>query len=377
MFELLLQADDAFARGSLDQAEQLYEQLVQLDPTSAMAIAGLARISLERGDEKMASALAERALAIDPESVVAVQVARALQRDPAGKPRGDSDHPAGDGRPMGRERVADVVPHFPSRPLEARRRAHLVSSASVAADVAARRRGPADPFAAAEAAAMIEAVDAFDEIADQVESGPPEPMNVADAAAPPSAASVVANVAEADAPAPPVPLPPRRHTAASEEEAEAEALREAFAIVLDGEDEIDAPAVATGSQPGASTQGSSIPAAAPDQDEEEALEEALAEMLGNDTIWEVASVTRSRAPLPRVAHNPSDAITSAAAEAQPSSTSVPAEKAEAETEDAGPETDGPDKPEPDKPEPVKPESGKPEQSAPRRKRGLFGRFGGR
>ena len=46
MFELLLQADKALAEGLLDQAERTYWQLIELDPTNAIAVAGLARVSL-------------------------------------------------------------------------------------------------------------------------------------------------------------------------------------------------------------------------------------------------------------------------------------------------------------------------------------------
>jgi len=43
MFEVLLQADRALASGALDQAERSYWQLIELDPTNAIAVAGLAR----------------------------------------------------------------------------------------------------------------------------------------------------------------------------------------------------------------------------------------------------------------------------------------------------------------------------------------------
>ena len=78
MFELLLQADRALADGSLDQAERTYWQLIDLDPTNAIAVAGLARISLERGDEKAAREFADRALGIDPDSIAARRVIETL-----------------------------------------------------------------------------------------------------------------------------------------------------------------------------------------------------------------------------------------------------------------------------------------------------------
>ncbi len=89
MFELLLQADRSMSDGLLDQAERTYWQLIELDPTNSIALAGLARISLQRGDERLARTFADRALSIDPESVAARQVVKALERGtaPASGPR--------------------------------------------------------------------------------------------------------------------------------------------------------------------------------------------------------------------------------------------------------------------------------------------------
>ena len=80
MFELLLQADEALANGALDQAEQTYWQLIELDPTNAIAAAGLARVALQRGDKRLARSFADRALGIDPDNVAARKVLDALDR---------------------------------------------------------------------------------------------------------------------------------------------------------------------------------------------------------------------------------------------------------------------------------------------------------
>jgi len=69
MFELLLQADKSLADGALAQAERTYWQLVDLDPSNAIAFSGLARVALARGDERLARGFADRALDLDPESV--------------------------------------------------------------------------------------------------------------------------------------------------------------------------------------------------------------------------------------------------------------------------------------------------------------------
>jgi hypothetical protein len=74
MFELLLQADRALSGGNLDQAERTYWQLSELDPTNAIAIAGLARVALERGDLRLARFFAVRAQVMDPENVAATRI---------------------------------------------------------------------------------------------------------------------------------------------------------------------------------------------------------------------------------------------------------------------------------------------------------------
>jgi len=85
MFELILQADRAMAEGQFDRAERTYWQLIELDPSNAMALAGLARFSIERGDDRLARALARRALSIDPESILAKRVLDALDNPGSGK----------------------------------------------------------------------------------------------------------------------------------------------------------------------------------------------------------------------------------------------------------------------------------------------------
>jgi hypothetical protein len=71
VIELLLEAERAMAVGMLDQAERLYRQVADSDARNSIAVVGLARIALERGDEDAALSLGARALAIDPDNVAA------------------------------------------------------------------------------------------------------------------------------------------------------------------------------------------------------------------------------------------------------------------------------------------------------------------
>ena len=74
MIELLLQADRTLTMGLVDQAERLYRQAADADPLDAIAIVGLAKVAIERGDDERAWGLAVRALEIDPENSSAIRL---------------------------------------------------------------------------------------------------------------------------------------------------------------------------------------------------------------------------------------------------------------------------------------------------------------
>ena len=79
MIELLLQAERAMSVGLVDRAEVLYAQVAEADPKNSIAVVGLARVRLERGDEAGALELARRALAIDPENAAAARMVERLE----------------------------------------------------------------------------------------------------------------------------------------------------------------------------------------------------------------------------------------------------------------------------------------------------------
>lgn len=92
MIELLLQAERAMSVGLVDRAEVLYTQVADADPQNSIAVVGLARVALERGDETGALAQAHRALAIDPENAAASRMIERL--DEVLAYRGDAAAPS-------------------------------------------------------------------------------------------------------------------------------------------------------------------------------------------------------------------------------------------------------------------------------------------
>jgi len=76
---LLLQAERAMSVGLIDRAETLYAQVAEADPQNSIAVVGLARVALERGDELGALHLARRALTIDHQNAAAARMVERLE----------------------------------------------------------------------------------------------------------------------------------------------------------------------------------------------------------------------------------------------------------------------------------------------------------
>jgi tetratricopeptide (TPR) repeat protein len=78
VIELLLQAERSLTVGQLDAAERLYWQAIENDPQNSMAVVGLARVALDRGDERGAYQFARKALEIDAENSAAQRMVSRL-----------------------------------------------------------------------------------------------------------------------------------------------------------------------------------------------------------------------------------------------------------------------------------------------------------
>jgi len=140
--ELLLQAERSLTVGQLDAAERVYRQIAGSDPRNSIAVVGLARVALERGDDRGAYAEAQRALTIDPENAAAQRMIARL--DEVMRHRGETppDATAGASLP-----TAGSGPTAGSRPTGAAGPTGAAQSTTSAAPTGAA--GPTTPASAA------------------------------------------------------------------------------------------------------------------------------------------------------------------------------------------------------------------------------------
>ena len=127
MIEVLLEAERALTHGLLDHAERLYRQVAENDPKSSIAVMGLARVALERGDDRTAYLHARAALAIDPDNPAAQHLVMRLSEVMAGR---------GETPPAAEPPVRSAAPPAPEEP------PRLTSSPGLIGRLLGRRRRP-------------------------------------------------------------------------------------------------------------------------------------------------------------------------------------------------------------------------------------------
>jgi hypothetical protein len=127
MIEALLQAERLLVHGMVDQAELIYQRAIEQDEHNAIAVVGLARVALERGQERLAYERAREALAIDPQNVAAQRMEQRFAEVFAERER-PADPPA--------DQNASDLPN----PFEPSERAFLTRNPSMADHAAAEER---------------------------------------------------------------------------------------------------------------------------------------------------------------------------------------------------------------------------------------------
>ena len=132
MIEQLLRAENALALGLLDQAEKIYEQTLAHDPANSIALVGLSRVALERGDERASLGFARRALSIDPENGQAGRMIDRLE---------EVIHERGDAIPQEGPSPTTPMPALPTPPAVMPRPDVQQSPFAAPPEAAPKRRG--------------------------------------------------------------------------------------------------------------------------------------------------------------------------------------------------------------------------------------------
>jgi Tetratricopeptide repeat len=143
MIERLLEAERALSVGLLDQAEQLYQQAWEADPHNSIAVAGLARVALERGDEATAHALGLRALEIDEDNPAARRLVDRLREIQATRAAGRTSSTAA-GEPA---RAESEPPKPPAAEKSRPAKPHVAPPAAIRTSSSGKRRATPPPTA--------------------------------------------------------------------------------------------------------------------------------------------------------------------------------------------------------------------------------------
>jgi hypothetical protein len=145
VIEQLLQADRLLAVDQVDAAEAIYQRVSLLDPMDAIAVVGLARCALARGDDKNAYDLSARALGIDPANDMArrmeARLSEILRTRGATVTRPPSAI-AVDGRPMRAVTTTEDPGRGSAAPTASASPADAVEPASASAPAAASAPAP-------------------------------------------------------------------------------------------------------------------------------------------------------------------------------------------------------------------------------------------
>ncbi len=116
--ETLIEAERALTHGLVDQAERLYRVVRETDPKNSIAVMGLARVALERGDDATAYLHGQAALAIDPDNPAAQHLVMRLTEVMAGRgetPPDAAERPTADDEAAAPTPTA-AAPNSPAKP---------------------------------------------------------------------------------------------------------------------------------------------------------------------------------------------------------------------------------------------------------------------
>ncbi len=98
-YEKQIQADRLLVYGLLDQAEKLYSDVLDAEPSNVEAAFGLARVALERGDEQLAHERVQRAVKINPRFDDALRLEQRLAEIISARSAGATHHQPRAARP--------------------------------------------------------------------------------------------------------------------------------------------------------------------------------------------------------------------------------------------------------------------------------------